>query len=74
LHSDFVRSPEIDGRTLWCEHHVQERAVKFFKKPVRERRLASVVCGAQVALTGLLSVGAFAALLFAASTTFAGGM
>jgi hypothetical protein len=48
--------------------------VKSLKKPVRECRLASVVCGAQVALTGLLSVGAFAALLFAASATYSGGM
>jgi hypothetical protein len=40
---------------------------------VREPRFRSLVTDAQVALTGLLSVGAFAALLFAASTTFSAG-
>jgi hypothetical protein len=40
---------------------------------IRELRFRSVITDAQVALTGLLSVGAFAALLFAASTTFSAG-
>jgi hypothetical protein len=40
---------------------------------VRELRFRSLVTDAHVALTGLLSVGAFAALLFAASTTFSAG-
>lgn len=40
---------------------------------VRELRFRSLITDARVALTGLLSVGAFAALLFAASTTFSAG-
>jgi hypothetical protein len=40
---------------------------------IRELRFRSLVTDVQVAMTGLLSVGAFAALLFAASTTFLAG-
>jgi hypothetical protein len=41
---------------------------------VRELRLLCLVTDAHVALTGLLSLSAFAAMLFAASTTFSAGL
>jgi hypothetical protein len=40
----------------------------------RELRFRSLVTATHVALAGLLSVGAFAVLLYAASTTFSAGL
>lgn len=48
--------------------------MKYLTKPVLEHRVRSLVREAPAALMGLLSIGACAGLLFAASTTFATGM
>jgi hypothetical protein len=40
----------------------------------RELRFRSLVTATRVALTGLLSVGAFAVLLYASSSTFSAGL